>query len=77
MNAAEFSNHLRELGRKQARRLLADPEPPTGFQDDLAPMVKDRLELGRRALIQIPDFEGWRAFKHDEFRSFPNPDGDD
>lgn len=42
--------------RRALRTYLVVPEPPTGFQDDLLPIVKTRLELGRRTLVQWPDF---------------------
>jgi hypothetical protein len=53
----EFARKSYEREMRALRRFLPDAVPPTGFQDDLAPFVKTRLELGRRTLLQFPDFQ--------------------
>jgi hypothetical protein len=54
---AEIEEFYLMTQMRARRRFLPVAPTPTGFQDDLAPIVTKRLEVGRKALIQIRDFE--------------------
>jgi len=54
--ALEFELATQYRAAKSLRRFLHIPEVPTGFNDDLAPIVTKRLEVGRKSLVQFHDF---------------------